>query len=149
MVARRDWFTIVATDLFAGCFAAVVIIDSVTPKEIAAAPQPMFFEMSYPAKTSKVPCGANKSAVALSFQDDSKRLDTINNGNFSGSRRGNMCVVTGVFQDVELSSPPSDARVLLVEKDPDPTAQFAFDEMEVDFNEYSCECDVTGACVCD
>lgn len=149
MVARRDWFTIVATDLFAGCFAAVVIIDSVTPKEIAAAPQPMLFEMSYPAKTSKVPCGANKAAVALSFQDDSKRLDTINNGNFTGSRRGNMCVVTGVFQDVELSSPPSDARVLLVENDPDPAAQFGFGEIEIDFNEYNCKCDSTGACSCD
>ncbi len=149
MVARRDWFTIVATDLFAGCFAAVVIIDSVTPKEIAAAPQSMLFEMSYPSKTTLVPCGANRAAVGLSFRDDTERLDTINDGNFSGSRRGGRCVIIGVFQGVKLTSPPTDARLLVVENDPNPVADFGFDEVEINFNEFTCKCENTGACICD
>jgi hypothetical protein len=69
-VAREgaDWFSTVATDLFASCFAAVLIIDSVTPKELGSSVRPVPIEETRVEGTC-LPRGA----VVVSFDDRSGR----------------------------------------------------------------------------
>jgi hypothetical protein len=45
---KRDWFPIVATDLFCGALCAVIILDAVTPKERGTVGDVLFVEISYP-----------------------------------------------------------------------------------------------------
>jgi hypothetical protein len=82
-VAREgaDWFSTVATDLFASCFAAVLIIDSVTPKELGSSVRPVPIEVEYnlprtatfPGETRVEGTCLPRGAVVVSFDDRSGR----------------------------------------------------------------------------
>ena len=51
MIARRsrDWFSIVATDLFCGILCAVIILDATTERAITRAAKDSIFTMTYAA----------------------------------------------------------------------------------------------------
>jgi hypothetical protein len=78
---RADWFSTVATDLFASCFAAVLIIDSVTPKELGSSSRPVPIEIEYNLPAERRFLGRSRdpgtclpeAAVVVSFDDRSGR----------------------------------------------------------------------------
>lgn len=122
MVARRDWFTIVATDLFAGSFAAILIIDSVTPKELAGVGELELIEIEYDAPAGSFVDCDDPGAVVFSFEDDTgERFNTLDQGGFAASRNGTRCKVLGVIGNVALTGPPENPRALVVEFDPSVT----------------------------
>jgi hypothetical protein len=73
-IKRKDWFPIVATDLFCGALAAVIIIDAVTPKESGASPSPHLAVLEY-KKDSRASC-ADTSALVFAFSANGKRYST-------------------------------------------------------------------------
>lgn len=78
---RADWFSTVATDLFASCFAAILIIDSVTPKEIGTSSRPIPIEIEYNLPDQRNFLGRSRdagtclseAAIVVSFDDRSGR----------------------------------------------------------------------------
>ena len=118
MKARSDWFTIVATDLFAASFAAVLIIDSVTPKEIAGIGQPQIFELEYQVTNRNPTFCQNEHALAFFATDDSGAAVSTVTQKLSNSRVGDTCKVIGLFPDSSFINAPDDGVVMVVELDP-------------------------------
>lgn len=112
-MAKGRWFTIVATDLFAGAFAAILIIDAATPKEPYSVGEPTLFQMTFDAPGIEIDC-RDPNNVLLAFTDDQGEPIMTGDLDLSGSRSGDKCQVTGLIHDVSVNAPPDDARILVV-----------------------------------
>ncbi|KXF82974.1 hypothetical protein [Enterovibrio coralii] len=120
MTNRGEWFTIVATDLFAASFAAILIIDAASPKELFVEPSDSYFELNYPLLDSErgsIPCERNDIAIAFSFLDD----DGVYQHSLSGEAavtavaEGSNCIVRGLFLNVPIATAPREPLILIVE----------------------------------
>lgn len=122
-MAKGNWFTIVATDLFAGSFAAILIIDAATPKEPYSLGEPTLFQMTFEAGNSGsgIDC-RNPHNVLFAFTDDQGDKVLTRDIDLSGSRTGTKCKVTGLIHDVSVNEPPDDARILVVYRPRPPAA---------------------------
>lgn len=105
-----NWFTTVATDLFAGAFAAVLIIDAATPKKPIAQEEPVILTITYDG--TGVDC-RDANHIHFAFSDDYGDLFRSQDAKLTGSRMGSDCVVTGLLEQVSLGAPPDDARMLV------------------------------------
>lgn len=151
MSQRSDWFTIVATDLFAAAFAAILIIDAASPKELFVQPSDAYFEMSYPlgkaTNSGKAPCKDNNVAFAFSFLDDdgNYRNSLGSEAKLSVNEEGDSCIVRGLFIDVTVATEPREPFVLLLEYPV--SAQLSEDSIEVKYNQTTFKCLANNRCV--
>lgn len=143
MKARSDWFTIVATDLFAASFAAILIIDSVTPKEIAGVGQPQIFQLEYQVAQRKPSFCKNEHALAFFATDNSGAAISTIPQKLSASRVGNTCKVIGLFPDSTLSAAPDDGVVIVVELDP---AMEPIKKVSIKIGEHTLKCKENELC---
>lgn len=120
MRQRSDWFTIVATDLFAGAFAAILIIDAATPKHPVALGQATLFSMRYAAPTSSqgIDCNDPNNVVFLFTDEQGDSYNTLD-VDLSSQRAGEYCEVIGIIDDVALTSSPSNGRVGIIRRPAD------------------------------
>ena len=114
-MANGNWFTIVATNLFASSFAAILVIQAATPKEPYSFGEPTLFPMTFEAGDpgSGIDC-RNPHNVLFAFTDDQGEKVLTRNIDLSGSRTGTKCNVTGLIHEVSVNEPPGDARILVV-----------------------------------
>jgi hypothetical protein len=112
-VAQGRWFTIVATDLFAGAFAAILIIDAATPKEPITIGEPTLIRITFDAG----PAGALDCIlpyhVVVAFTDDQGEDVNSREVRMTGARQANNCISIGVETDLSVSSPPDDLRYVI------------------------------------
>jgi hypothetical protein len=73
---RGGWFTIVATDLFSSAFAAIILLDTVSPKEIGSVAELQEVRISYPA--GETPCSTDPDALVFSFRNGGEIVTTLN-----------------------------------------------------------------------
>jgi len=110
---RRDWFPIVATDLFCNVLAAVIILDAVSSKEIGVAGAPVFMQVLYPKSRSDV---CENMGVVFAFDDSSgAMLNTIDGGNAAGEEVDGNCVIQVLFPDVVFQGTLNNPRALVTE----------------------------------
>lgn len=100
MRARRNrWFTIVATDMFSGAFAAIVLLDTITPKHMGLPSTAQEVRLIFPIQGGTVcPNADDGNALIFSFLDGGEPQSTIDK-DFRATVIGNRCVVTG-FLDI-------------------------------------------------
>ena len=92
---RNRWFTIVATDMFSGAFAAIVLLDTITPKQMGIRPSSQEIRITYSvAGGAKCPDKADGDAVVFSFLDGGNPQSTIDKG-FQSNLVGQNCVISG------------------------------------------------------
>ena len=115
MAEKGDWFTIVASDLFAGAFAAILIIDAATPKRPLALGQPTLVDIRYDVSTEigGTEC-RDPTNIAFIFRDDTGEEFNTLNLDLAGRLAGGRCQIIGVVDDVALSAAPTEAEVLLI-----------------------------------
>lgn len=110
---RRDWFPIVASDLFCGALAAVIIMDAVSPKEPAIAEETAMFELTYPRGTSDC---SDPHQLALSFLDGSnKRFNTLSRANAVNGAVDHNCVLQVLIEGVSAEGEIQEPKVLILE----------------------------------
>jgi hypothetical protein len=108
---RRDWFPIVATDMFCSLLAAVIILDAVSPKEIADAGRTIYVRLEYKKDQTKL---CDRGRIVLSFFDDGgSPYSTLDEGQAIDG--GEICIVEAWFPDAQLEHGPTDAVLLVAE----------------------------------
>jgi hypothetical protein len=129
---RSDWFTIVASDFFSNCFAAILILDAVSPKDIISSPGLEAFRIEYTLPSS-VDCGKDVSAIVVSFvDDDGYPFDTLKDApDAKAERDGDKCVITGSLDGISLAGKPGSLKVVVTAA-PDATPA----ELRVSFKNY-------------
>jgi hypothetical protein len=105
MKRRRDWFPIVATDLFCGVLCAVIILDAVSPKEIGSPGRTLLIDIAFPDKANLGQAYANRCAddlgrVVFSFLDNGNPISTIAGGDTQGVMTGDTCHLQAFFPSV-------------------------------------------------
>lgn len=118
---RSNWFTIVATDLFSSAFAAILLLDAVTPKETGMAAEAQAVRIEYSHIEGK--CPNDPDAVILMFRDSGEWVST-QDSNLSASANGNTCVMTGAMK-LFLAEEPTDACILITELSPPDPEEFS------------------------
>jgi hypothetical protein len=96
---RRDWFSIVATDLFCGALAAVIILDAVSPKEVLASQVPILITVRY-EKQRADQCG-QIAAVTMGFELANRRFTSLDDLAAIPSDTGNACVLRYLFHTTQ------------------------------------------------
>jgi hypothetical protein len=117
-ITRKDWFPIVATDLFCGLLAAVIIFDAVSPREVSTAGQDILVEFSYPnaiGPNSAAACEDDKSRLIFSFVSESTRRSTAADANLKADQEGGLCRVQAAFSDVHFDRELEDPLMLITE----------------------------------
>jgi hypothetical protein len=109
---RRIWFSIVATDMFSGAFAAIVLVDAVTPKQILRPILNEPVELSY-EKSNKYACPADGSAIVFSFRDGNDVRSTLKE-NFQVNDTGSRCTISGTLS-MDLTGEPEKPCVTIFE----------------------------------
>ncbi|NEH61403.1 hypothetical protein [Rhizobium ruizarguesonis] len=110
---RRDWFPIVASDLFCGALAAVIIMDAVAPKEPAIAEETAMFELAYARGADD--CD-DPHQVALSFVDGSnKAFNTLSGANAVNGAVDDKCVLQVLIEGVSAEGDLQELQVLILE----------------------------------
>lgn len=112
---RRDWFPIVATDLFCGVLAAVIILDAVAPKEQSSAGSEVLLTLTYknaPRQNSEGANNCHAEGVVFHFRDASDDHSTLLPGT-TASLVNDTCRVEAFLPDVNTDEPFSDT-VLVV-----------------------------------
>lgn len=95
--AKRDWFPVVATDLFCGVLAAVIILDAVAPKEVSTAGTAVLLTLTYesaPPQNGEPPNTCRKESVVFRFRDASTTYDTLGEMTFPSWVNGECRVET-------------------------------------------------------
>lgn len=72
---RGGWFTIVATDLFSGAFAAIILLDTVSPKELGSVAEQQEVRIWYPNRENA--CPADPGALVFSFRNGGEIVTTL------------------------------------------------------------------------
>jgi hypothetical protein len=99
---KRDWFPVVATDLFCGVLAAVIILDAVAPKEASSQGGEALLTITYkrgdpPFRGSVNEC--SPGSVVFRFRDETKSHSTLDTS-AQGSAIDETCRVDAFFSDV-------------------------------------------------
>ena len=110
---RRDWFSIVATDLFCGLLAAVIIFDAVSPKETFSGSLPLFLTVRYD-KPAAHSCDST-SSVVIAFTVAGQRFSTLDGLPAIASTNGSTCVLRYLFHTSVLSPRIEAPKVLISE----------------------------------
>ncbi|WP_298280501.1 hypothetical protein [uncultured Bradyrhizobium sp.] len=113
---RSDWFTIVASDFFSNCFAAILILDAVSPKDVVVTPGLAPFRIEYNLPQN-IDCQKDKWAIALSFVDDQNQpFNTLSDApDAEAEREGNKCVITGSLDGIVLAGKPDKLKIIVVD----------------------------------
>lgn len=96
MLRRRNrWFTIVATDMFSGAFAAIVLLDAISPKEVGNEPSTQELSMTFQSQSGN--CPTDTGAVVLRFEEGGDIKNTLENQfKFSNIQQtGQSCIFSG------------------------------------------------------
>lgn len=121
--SRSDWFTVVATDLFSGCFAAVLILDSVTPKETPVQRRAAHVEVEYNLPPSRSGSCFGPSAIAVTFQDaSSSEFSTLDMAP-NWTPDGQICRLTSLLDIADGTTTAREPRVFVGEYDTAAEAQ--------------------------
>lgn len=112
-MAQGRWFTIVATDLFAGAFAAILIIDAATPKEPITIGEPTLIRVTFDAGPAGAIDCIHPYHVVVAFTDDQGEEVNSREVRMTGARQANNCISTGVETDLSVSSPPDNLRYVI------------------------------------
>lgn len=117
---RRDWFPIVATDLFCGVLCAVIILDAVSPKEIGSPGRTLLIDIAFPDKSDLGPAYANRCAgdlgrVVFSFLDNGNPTSTIAGGDTQGAMMGDKCHLQAFFPSVHYEKGLDSPRITVAE----------------------------------
>lgn len=115
---RRDWFPIVATDLFCGVLAAVIILDAVSPREVSGAAQVVYMEIAFPDRTGLSGYGdrcQDVGRVVFSFMNDSKRVNTLIEGGTDGKLTDGICRLQSLFPAIHFDREFERPSVLIAE----------------------------------
>jgi hypothetical protein len=110
---RRDWFSIVATDLFCGVLAAVIIFDAVSPKESFSGGVPLLLTVRYD-KPANHSCDS-KNSVAIAFTVAGQRFSSVSGLPSIPGTNGSTCVLNYLFQTAKESPHIDDAKLLILE----------------------------------
>lgn len=110
---KRDWFPIVATDLFCGTLAAVILLDAVSPKITGSVGEIAFIELV--SKAANGDDCTDIGRIIFFFIDAGDRLNTKDHGNSLGAKVGEDCVVQAFFPQVVTTDTPDEAAVILAE----------------------------------
>jgi len=108
---RADWFSIVATDLFCGALAAVIILDAVSPKEAFAGRTSTFVSIAYTHPSGRT-CRA-ASEVELSMSLDGNRISSLDGVPSIVTDRPDECLVQILLQSVAVQGVIKDITVIL------------------------------------
>ncbi|MFN3627939.1 MAG: hypothetical protein ACK4S3_08680, partial [Parvibaculum sp.] len=92
---RSGWFSIVATDLFSGAFAAIILLDTVSPKELGSVAEQQEVRISY--SKGDLACPADPGAIVFSFLNGGDIVTTLNG--FGLQSTSTECAIVG-FVDV-------------------------------------------------
>jgi hypothetical protein len=113
---RKDWFPIVATDLFCGILAAVIILDAVEPKEVGAFGKTILVEISYPNKGTRAAkdC-ADYGRIVFLFKDGAGWANTLTGGSTNGTQVGDECHLQSFFPDVHFEETLVEPSVFVTE----------------------------------
>lgn len=110
---KREWFPIVATDLFCGLLGAVIVLNAVSPHEHGRVGDVVFLKIAYP-KGPKDNC-SDASAVVFAFTDaKGDRLSSLEGSPQSNPVEG-QCVVQSILPQVILNGPPTDPSAITAE----------------------------------
>ena len=116
---RRDWFPIVATDLFCGVLAAVIILDAVSPREVSGAGRVVYMEIAFPDQSDLGLRYTDRcqdvGRVVFSFMNDSKRVNTLVAGGTDGKQTGGICRLQALFPAVHFEEELEQPSVLFTE----------------------------------
>jgi hypothetical protein len=77
---KPDWFAVVATDLFCGVLAAVIILDAVAPKEESGAGSEILLTLTYkqsPKQPNEPLSNCQVGGVVFQFRDASRTHNTL------------------------------------------------------------------------
>ena len=119
ILKRRDWFPIVATDLFSGLLCAVIVFDAVSPKAEYSSRYPAAMTLTY-SRIKGLACGPPYSVV-LSFEDADGHPQSSFDATSNVASKADQCVETLYFRDLPGDGSLTNPRVLIVEY-PAPTA---------------------------
>lgn len=108
---RSDWFSIVATDLFCGVLAAVIILDAVSPKDVAAAHEPMLVALDFERRAT-LRC-ARDTTIFLALHINGRLVSSIDGPDPSVTETANRCVYRYLFKADPASLRLSESRVVI------------------------------------
>lgn len=108
---KSDWFAVVATDLFCGVLAAVIILDAVAPKEVSSSSSEVMLIMTYASSANA--CGKND--VVFQFRDASSAHNTLENDLTTAALIDGKCRLEAFFPEVNLTEGVKDPLVLVAE----------------------------------
>lgn len=101
MSRPSDWFVLVATDLFMAAFAAIIIIDIISPKypkgEVGNATSSEFV---YSISGDQSCTNFDHQTVAFKINDGTDSYTLFDLNSISAGRLSDKCVVTGKFEDI-------------------------------------------------
>jgi hypothetical protein len=116
---RRDWFPIVATDLFCGVLAAVIIFDAVSPREVSSAGKIAYMEITFPDKAGVGVDYADRcrdiGRVVFSFKNDSKPVNTLIGGRTDGNQANDVCRLQALFTEIHFDRELENPSVIVAE----------------------------------
>lgn len=96
---QGGWFTIVATDLFSGAFAAIILLDTVSPKELGSTAEQQEVRIWYPV--GETGCPVDPGSIVFSFRNGGEIITTLDSG-FHLNSTPTECAIVG-FVDVYVS----------------------------------------------
>lgn len=117
VLRKRDWFSVVATDLFCGVLAAVIILDAVTPKEASSAGSEVLLTLVYKSASrqpGEPPNTCQVNNVVFQFRDAATTYNTLDAISTASLVDGN-CRVEAFFPDVNVEQDMSNTVVVVAQ----------------------------------
>ena len=101
MRRASDWFVLVASDLFMACFAAILVIDIISPKfpegEIGSV---IATEFAYSLEPNQTCNTRDFQKVAFKVNDGADNYTTFDLKSVYATTANNHCIVTGKLEDI-------------------------------------------------
>lgn len=108
---RSDWFSIVATDLFCGVLAAVIILDAVSPKEIVGVNEPTALVLQF-NRSPQWRC-AQDTAMFVSIRSNGQWKSSLDSPSPSVTETAAACMYRFLIEADGASVNLREARVLI------------------------------------
>ncbi len=124
---RGSWFTIVATDLFSGAFAAIILLDTVSPKELGSVAEQQEVRIYYP--NGGTACPADPGALVFSFRNGGDIVTTLDG--FRLQSGPSECAIVGLV-DVFVSEIDEPCLLVAELAGPAPTIRVSVSGVEYD-----------------
>ena len=95
---RNRWFTIVATDMFCGAFAAIVLLDTTSPKYLGLLSAPQDVRITFPKSTAfGCPEHGDGNSLVFAFTSGGDEVTTFDQ-EFDVTEIGDDCQIAGSVQ---------------------------------------------------